>query len=76
MSKRRAGRWLALAPALALFAGVALAPMIELAVMSVSRIEWREAQANWSFAGAATLRPPRARRAVSRRRRQHAGVRA
>jgi multiple sugar transport system permease protein len=36
-----------------LFLGVALLPMVELVAMSVSHIQWREAQAHWSFAGAA-----------------------
>ena len=53
MKSRRAERWLALAPAAALFLGVALLPMAELVAMSVSQIQWREAQAHWSFAGAA-----------------------
>jgi len=51
MSRRRAERWLAMAPAAALFVAIALVPMIELAAMSMSRIEWRDAQAHWSFAG-------------------------
>ena len=53
MKSRRAERWLALAPAAALFLGVALLPMAELVAMSVSQIQWREAQAHWSFAGVA-----------------------
>jgi len=53
MTIRRAERWLVLAPAAALFVGVALVPMIELAFMSVSNVQWRDAQAVWSFAGAA-----------------------
>jgi len=51
MNRRRAERWLAMAPAAALFVAIALVPMIELAAMSMSRIEWRDAQAHWSFAG-------------------------
>ena len=44
-----------LAPALALFAAIALLPMAELVAMSASRIEWRDAQAHWSFAGIANF---------------------
>ncbi len=53
MKGRRVERWIALAPAAALFLGVALLPMAELVAMSVSHIQWREAQAHWSFAGVA-----------------------
>jgi multiple sugar transport system permease protein len=55
MKGRRVDRWLTLAPAVALFVAVALLPMAELVAMSVSRIEWRDAQAHWSFAGIANF---------------------
>lgn len=42
-----------LAPALLLFAGVALFPVAELVAMSVARIDWVGGRAQWSFAGAA-----------------------
>ena len=45
-------RWLAIAPAALLFAAIALLPMVELAAMSVSRIDWRDGRALWSFVGA------------------------
>ena len=44
-------RFWMLAPALALFAGVALLPILELMAMSVSHIEWRQGAAQWRFAG-------------------------
>ena len=50
---RRAGvaRWWTLAPALALFALVALLPIGELVAMSLARIDWVQGQARWQFAG-------------------------
>jgi multiple sugar transport system permease protein len=42
--------WL-LAPALVLFAAVALLPIGELVAMSVSRIDWIQGRANWRFVG-------------------------
>jgi multiple sugar transport system permease protein len=45
-------RWLAIAPAALLFVAIALLPMIELAAMSASRIDWRDGRALWSFVGA------------------------
>ena len=50
-SNRRAA-WLMLAPALLLFAGIAVLPLGELLAMSVSRIDWIEGKARWSFVGA------------------------
>jgi multiple sugar transport system permease protein len=55
LKHRSRDRWLMLAPALALFAAIALLPMAELVAMSASRIEWRDAQAHWSFAGIANF---------------------
>jgi ABC-type glycerol-3-phosphate transport system permease component len=43
-------RWM-LAPALLLFAAVALAPIVELVAMSVTRIDWIQGKANWTFVG-------------------------
>jgi multiple sugar transport system permease protein len=40
-----------LAPALVLFAAVALLPIGELVAMSVSRIDWIQGKANWAFVG-------------------------
>jgi len=48
----RPAAWLMLAPALALFAGIAVLPLGELLAMSVSRIDWIEGKARWSFVGA------------------------
>ena len=49
--KHTAGRWLTIAPAALLLLSIALLPMFELAAMSVSRIDFRDAQAHWSFVG-------------------------
>jgi multiple sugar transport system permease protein len=46
-----AARAWTIAPALALFALVALLPIGELVAMSVARIEWLEGRANWHFVG-------------------------
>ena len=43
-------RWM-LAPALLLFAGVALLPIVELIAMSLTRIDWIQGKANWKFVG-------------------------
>ncbi len=51
MKSRTADRWLTLAPALVLFAAVALVPMAELLAMSVSHIEWLQGKAHWEFVG-------------------------
>ena len=40
VAHRRAGRWWTLAPALMLFALIAVAPIGELLAMSLSRIDW------------------------------------
>jgi multiple sugar transport system permease protein len=48
----RPAAWLMLAPALALFAGIAVLPLGELVAMSVSRIDWIDGKARWSFVGA------------------------
>jgi multiple sugar transport system permease protein len=45
-----ARRWM-LAPALLLFAAVALLPTVELVAMSVARIDWINGRPNWHFAG-------------------------
>lgn len=42
-------RYLTLAPALVLFAGVALVPIVELVAMSVSQIDWVQGKAQWRF---------------------------
>jgi multiple sugar transport system permease protein len=42
-----------LAPALVLFAGVAVLPLGELLAMSVSRIDWIQGKAQWTFIGGA-----------------------
>jgi multiple sugar transport system permease protein len=42
-------RYLTLAPALVLFAGVALVPIVELVAMSVSQIDWVRGKAQWRF---------------------------
>jgi multiple sugar transport system permease protein len=52
LRSRRPAAWLMLAPALALFAGIAVLPLGELLAMSVSRIDWIEGKARWSFVGA------------------------
>ena len=51
MRSTRPAAWLMLAPALALFAGIAVLPLGELLAMSVSRIDWIEGKARWSFVG-------------------------
>ena len=51
MRSSRPAAWLMLAPALALFAGIAVLPLGELLAMSVSRIDWIEGKARWSFVG-------------------------
>ena len=43
-------RWM-LAPALLLFAAVALLPIVELIAMSLTRIDWIQGKANWKFVG-------------------------
>jgi multiple sugar transport system permease protein len=48
---RRSARVWTLAPALALFALVALVPVGELLAMSLARIDWIEGRAHWQFAG-------------------------
>jgi multiple sugar transport system permease protein len=53
MKGRALARWLTLTPAIALLSGVALLPMVELAAMSASQIDWRDAKAHWSFVGGA-----------------------
>ena len=40
-----------LAPALVLFAAVALLPVVELVAMSLARVAWIQGKANWRFAG-------------------------
>ena len=52
MKPRQAARYLTLAPALLLFAAVAVIPIGELVAMSLSRIEWAQGQAHWHFVGA------------------------
>jgi multiple sugar transport system permease protein len=47
----RAARWWTIAPALTLFALVALLPIGELVAMSLARIEWIGGQAHWQFVG-------------------------
>ena len=44
-------RWM-LAPALALFAAVAVAPVVELVAMSLTQTDWIQGKANWRFVGA------------------------
>ena len=44
-------RWM-LAPALLLFAAVAVAPIVELVAMSVTQTDWIQGKANWRFVGA------------------------
>ena len=45
-----ARRWM-LAPALLLFAAVALLPIVELIAMSLTRIDWIQGKAHWTFVG-------------------------
>jgi multiple sugar transport system permease protein len=52
MNRRTRARYWTIFPALALFAGVAIAPVAELLAMSVSRIDWIQGQAHWQFVGA------------------------
>jgi multiple sugar transport system permease protein len=51
MTKRTAARIWTLAPALVLFATVALFPIGELVAMSLARIDWIQGQAHWRFVG-------------------------
>src|SRR5688500_11043200 len=53
MKPSAAERWITIAPATLLLLAVAFLPMIELAAMSLSRIDWREGQAHWSWQGLA-----------------------
>lgn len=53
MKRETAQRWITIAPAAFLLLAIALLPMFELAAMSVSRIDWREGQAHWSYEGLA-----------------------
>jgi len=53
MRATRTARVATLAPALALFALVALLPIGELLALSVSQVDWREGQAQWRFVGTA-----------------------
>jgi multiple sugar transport system permease protein len=53
MKRSTAERWLTIAPATLMLLSIALLPMFELAAMSVSRIDWREGQAQWSYVGVA-----------------------
>jgi multiple sugar transport system permease protein len=45
-------RWLLVAPALALFAAVALVPMGELVALSLHTIDWVQGKAQWHYVGA------------------------
>ena len=51
MTTGTAARYWTLAPALVLFAAVAVLPIGELVAMSVSRIVWVQGQAQWHFVG-------------------------
>jgi multiple sugar transport system permease protein len=51
VKRRREARFWTLAPALALFALVALLPIGELVAMSVARVDWVQGQAQWQFVG-------------------------
>ena len=51
MKRRDTARIWTLAPALVLFAGVALLPIGELVAMSLARIDWIQGQAHWRFIG-------------------------
>ena len=51
MRSTRAARLGTLAPALVLFALVALLPVAELLALSVSHVEWRQGVAQWRFVG-------------------------
>jgi len=51
VAHRRAGRWWTLAPALMLFALIAVVPIGELLAMSLSRIDWVGGSAHWRFVG-------------------------
>src|SRR5205085_10931796 len=53
MRATRAARFATLAPALLLFALVALLPIGELLALSVSQVDWRQGQAQWRFVGTA-----------------------
>ena len=49
MKTTASARYLTLAPALVLFAGVAFVPIVELVAMSVSQIDWVQGKAQWRF---------------------------
>ena len=51
MKRDSAARYWTLAPALALFALVAVVPIGELIAMSVAQIDWVQGKANWRFVG-------------------------
>ena len=51
MRKRTVARIWTLAPALILFAAVALLPIGELVAMSLARIDWAQGQPHWRFVG-------------------------
>jgi multiple sugar transport system permease protein len=51
MKTSDAARYWTLAPALLLFAGVALLPIGELVAMSLARIDWVQGRAQWRFVG-------------------------
>lgn len=51
MKRRNTARIWTLAPALALFAAVALLPIGELIAMSLARIDWIQGEAHWRFVG-------------------------
>ena len=53
MKPSAAERWITIAPATLLLLAVAFLPMIELAAMSLNRIDWRDGQAHWSWQGLA-----------------------
>ena len=53
MRATRAARFATVAPALVLFALVALLPIGELLALSVSQVDWRQGQAQWRFVGTA-----------------------
>lgn len=51
MKRGTAERWLTIAPATLLLLSIAVLPMFELAAMSMSRIDWRDGRAHWSYEG-------------------------
>jgi multiple sugar transport system permease protein len=51
VKRRNTARIWTLAPALALFAAVALLPIGELIAMSLARIDWIQGEAHWRFVG-------------------------